>query len=143
MVRLEEFVIHTTKYNDYINITKQVLDIVERSGIKNGVAFIMTAHTTTGITVNEALECLQSDMNDMMWRLVPEYEHYAHSRMLPSYGTTAGNPTGHLRAMLTGNHVIFPIKDGQVARGSAQEIFFCEYDGAQSRTVYVEVMGEV
>lgn len=142
MVRIDEFVIHTTKYNDFINITDKVLQIVGQSGVKNGMVLVMTAHTTTGVTVNEALECLQSDMGDMMWRLVPEYEHYAHSRMLHSYGTTAGNPTGHLRAMLTGNHAVFPLINGQVVRGGAQEIFFCEFDGAQSRTVYVEVMGE-
>ena len=44
--------------------------------------------------------------------------------------------------MLTGNHAVFPVEDRKLVRGSAQEIFFCEYDGAQSRTVYVEVMGE-
>ena len=142
MVRLEKFVIHTTKYNDFINITDRVEELVEQSGIREGMALVMTAHTTTGITANEALECLQSDMKDMLWRLVPEYGHYAHSRMLHSYGTTAGNPTGHLRAMLTGNHAVFPVWDGKMVRWDAQEIFFCEFDGAQSRTVYVEIMGE-
>ena len=117
MVRLEKFVIHTTKYNDFINITDRVVDLVWQSGIKDGMALVMTAHTTTGITANEALEWLQSDMMDMMWRLVPEYGHYAHSRMLHSYGTTAGNPTGHLRAMLTGNHVVFPVSEGKIVRG--------------------------
>ncbi|MDO4345003.1 MAG: secondary thiamine-phosphate synthase enzyme YjbQ [Eubacteriales bacterium] len=142
MVRLDSFVIHTTKYNDYINITEKVKGLVEGSGIKDGVAFVITAHTTTAVTVNEDLECLQSDMKDMMWRLVPEDHPYAHARMLHSYGTTAGNPTGHLRSLLTGNHAVFPVRDGKLIRGGAQEIFFCEYDGAQSRTVYVETMGE-
>jgi thiamine phosphate synthase YjbQ (UPF0047 family) len=44
--------------------------------------------------------------------------------------------------MLTGNHAVFPVWDGKMVRGDAQEIFFCEFDGAQSRTVYVEIMGE-
>ena len=142
MVKLKKFVIHTEKYNDFINITKRVEQLVEEAGIEKGVAFVITAHTTTGITVNEALECLQSDMKDMLWRVIPEDAPYAHARMLHSYGTTAGNPTGHLRAMLTGNHAVFPVEDRKLVRGSAQEIFFCEYDGARSRTVYVEVMGE-
>ena len=58
MVRLEKFVIHTTKYNDFINITDRVEELVEQSGIREGMALVMTAHTTTGITANEALECL-------------------------------------------------------------------------------------
>lgn len=142
MVKLSKFVIHTKKYNDFINITEQVEKEVENSGITNGVVFIITAHTTTGITVNECLECLQSDMMDLMYRLVPEYAHYAHARMLHTYGTTAGNPTGHLRSHLTGNHCVFPIAEAKIIRGGAQEIFFCEFDGAQSRTVYVQVIGE-
>lgn len=142
MVRIESFVLHTTKYQDFINITERVEKIVGESGIQSGVAFVITGHTTTGITVNEALECLQSDMHDMLEGIAPENAPYAHGRMLHSYGTTAGNPTGHLRSMLTGNHSVFPVQDGRVIRGGAQEIFFCEYDGAQSRKVYVVTMGE-
>ena len=92
VVKLEKFVVHTTKYVDYINITKQVEEIVAASGIQNGLVAVITMHTTTGIMLNEALECLQSDMVDMMYRLVPEFDTYTHSRMLHSYGTTAGNP---------------------------------------------------
>lgn len=142
MVKLSEFIIHTTKYNDFINITEDVERMVAEMGIKDGLAFVVTMHTTTAITVNEALECLQSDMMNLMWNLVDEDAPYSHGRMLHSYGTTAGNPTGHLRAMLTGNHAVFPVQNGKIVRGGAQEIFFCEYDGAQSRKVYVEVMGE-
>lgn len=142
MVKLNHFVIHTTKYNDFVNITKEVESMVEESGVQNGVVFVITAHTTTGITVNESLECLQSDMKEMLWRLIPEDMPYSHSRMLHSYGTTAGNPTGHLRAMLTGGQATFPVQDGKILRGGAQEIFLCEYDGAQSRKIYIQVMGE-
>lgn len=142
MVKLSSFELHTTKYCDFINITEEVEKHVAESGIKNGVVFVITSHTTTGITVNEALECLQSDMMDFMYRIVPEDAPYVHARMLHSYGTTAGNATGHLRSMLTGNHAVFPVVDGQILRGGAQEIFFCEFDGAQSRTVYVQIIGE-
>lgn len=142
MVKLSSFIIHTTSYIDFINITKEVEEHVAESGIKNGVVFVITAHTTTAITVNEALECLQSDMKNFLWKLVPEDFEYSHARMLHSYGTTAGNPTGHLRSMLTGNHTVLPLEDGKMVRGSAQEIFFCEFDGAQSRNVYIQVIGD-
>lgn len=52
-----------------------------------------------------------------------EYGHYAHSRMLHSYGTTAGNPAGHLRAMLTGNHVVFPVSERKIVRGCPGNLF--------------------
>ena len=47
MVRLEKFVIHTTKYNDFINITDRVEELVEQSGIREGMALVMTASLPT------------------------------------------------------------------------------------------------
>jgi thiamine phosphate synthase YjbQ (UPF0047 family) len=32
--------------------------------------------------------------------------------------------------------------DGQVIRGSAQDIYLAEFDGPQRRNVYLEVIGE-
>ena len=142
MDKLSEFVIPTTKQTEYINITEKVAQLVRKSGIRDGVAFVITAHTTSGITVNECLECLQSDMEVLMKDLVPEDRPYAHARMLHSYGTTAGNAPGHLRGMLTNNHAVLPVQNGKIVRGHAAEIFFAEYDGPQDRTVLVEVMGE-
>lgn len=142
MVKLEAFILHTKKYNEFINITEKVERIVNDTEITNGIVYIISAHTTTGVTVNESLECLQSDMQDFLTRIIPEDMPYAHARMLHSYGATAGNPTGHLKSMITGSHIVFPICNKKIVRGEAQEIFFCEYDGAQSRTVYVGIMGE-
>ena len=62
MIKSERITILTKKYNQMIVITGQVEEIVRNSGIKDGVVFIITNHTTTGITVNEGLECIQSDI---------------------------------------------------------------------------------
>jgi len=62
--------------------------------------------------------------------------------MLRDYGSTAGNPTGHLKAMLTGNHCHFPIVDGEMIRGEAQNIWFCEFDGPAQRNILVLVEGK-
>ena len=118
------------------------LDIVSNSKIKNGVVYVITAHTTTGIAVNEGLECLESDIHDLLSNLVPEDGNYAHARFLHSYGAMGNNPTGHLKSHLTGNHCVFPIADGTIRLGKAQEIYLCEFDGPQDRTVYITLMGE-
>ena len=72
----------------------------------------------------------------------PEDRPYSHARMLRDYGSTAGNPTGHLKAMLTGNHCHFMICDGVLQRGGAQDVYFCEFDGPASRNVLVIVEGQ-
>lgn len=139
---VDEIHIATEQYNEFDIITDQVEKIVAKSTVKNGMVTVLSKHTTTGITVNENLEDLQSDMSNMLSRLVPEDIPYSHARMLPEYGSTAGNPTGHLKGHLTGNHCHFAIIDGKVIRGGAQEIYFCEFDGPSQRTILVIVDGE-
>ena len=132
----------TKQYVELDVITPQVEAIVAESGVKNGMVTVMTKHTTTGVTVNEALECLESDIEVALSLFAPEDRPYSHARMLRDYGSTAGNPTGHLKALLTGNHCHFPIVDGQIVRGGAQEVYFCEYDGPASRNILVMVEGQ-
>ncbi|MBY0146420.1 YjbQ family protein [Neobacillus niacini] len=139
MMYIRSLSIFTDQYNQYQVITGEIERIVTDSGIKNGVVTVQTKHTTTGVTVNESLECLESDIDDFLKRLVPEDHPYAHARMLKDYGSTAGNPTGHIKALITGNHCHFPIIDGEVVRGGAQEVYFCEFDGPSERMVLVYI----
>ena len=132
----------TKQYVELDVITPQVEQIVAESGVKNGMVTVMTKHTTTGVTVNEALECLESDIEVALSLFAPEDRPYSHARMLRDYGSTAGNPTGHLKALLVGNHCHFPIVDGEIVRGGAQEVYFCEFDGPASRNILVMVEGE-
>ena len=129
----------TSAYNEMIVLTPQVEETVAESSVKNGMVTVLTKHTTTGITVNEALECLESDIQTALSLFAPEDRPYSHARMLRDYGSTAGNPTGHLKAMLTGNHCHFLIRDGRLDRGGAQDVYFCEFDGPAQRTILIIV----
>lgn len=142
MMYMESISILTKTYNSYQVITPQVLEIAKRSGIQNGMITVITRHTTTGVTVNEALECLESDIAEFLGKLAPEDHPYAHARMLRDYGSTAGNPTGHLKSLVVGNHCHMPILDGKVIRGGAQDIYFCEFDGPAHRTINVIIEGQ-
>ncbi len=127
---------------ELIKITDQVRQAVRESGVQNGVVYIITAHTTTGITVNESLPCVERDIVEAMDRLVPTDYPYNHNHFLHSYGTIGGNTPGHLKAMLTGNHCVYPVINGEVLFGDAQDIYFVEFDGIKKRKFFVYTMGE-
>ena len=131
----------TKRYNEFDVITPQVEEIVAQSGIQNGLVTVLTKHTTTGVTVNEALECLESDIETALSLFAPEDRPYSHARMLRDYGSTAGNPTGHLKALVTGNHCHFLLQEGKLVRGGAQDVYFCEFDGPAQRNILV-IVGE-
>ena len=85
---------------------------------------------------------MESDISDMLEKSAPLNETYAHAHFLPDYGATGNNSQGHLKSLLTGNHCVFPVIDGEIVCGGAQEIYLAEFDGPQRRRVYVEIMGE-
>lgn len=142
MVVLKELYRLSKKAEEYINITEEVHQLIRESGVKNGIAAVITSHTTTGIFVNEALPCVESDISDMLEKSAPLNETYAHAHFLPDYGATGNNSQGHLKSLLTGNHCVFPVINGEIVCGGAQEIYLAEFDGPQRRRVYVEIMGE-
>ncbi|MBQ7381009.1 MAG: YjbQ family protein, partial [Clostridia bacterium] len=63
------------------NIRKEILDIVEEAGIKNGTVAIVSHHTTCSVMVQECshdidsfeLEYLQHDLLDIMRKMIPDF----------------------------------------------------------------------
>ena len=127
---------------EMVKITDQVQKDVAASGITAGVVFVISMHTTTAIMINESLPCVEKDIELTLERLIPTDGDYVHTHMLPSYGTCSGNAPGHLKSMLCGNHCVLPVMDGKVAGGSAQDIYFVEFDGLKIRKYTVQIMGE-
>ena len=142
MIKVIPLNIMTNQYNQYFLITEDVKKAVADSGISNGMVTVQTMHTTTAVSVNEGLECLESDIDVFLRNLIPEDAPYSHNHMLKDYGSTGGNPTGHLKSMLLGNHCHFAIIDGKMIAGSAQDIWFCEFDGPSQRTINIIIEGE-
>jgi secondary thiamine-phosphate synthase enzyme len=134
--------IQTHLETELINITDCINDLVQRSGVKDGTVFVLSLHTTTGITVNEGLPDLEIDLANMIQQLVPERNSYHHARFLPSDGQMAVNAPSHLRGALLGFQVFFPIQGGEMVTGSRQTIYFVELDGPQYRSYVVHILGE-
>lgn len=140
--KLNRVKIQTQKETELIDITDQIHQIVEESGVSEGTVFVMSLHTTTAITVNEGLPDLEIDIADTIQRLVPDEQVYMHARFLETDGQMAINAPSHLRGALLGFQVFFPIQDHKVVRGARQTIYFVELDGPQERTYVLQVLGE-
>ena len=71
-----------------IKITDDVRKVVEESGVEKGIVYVITEHTTTGITENESLPCVEKDLMECLDRIAPEDYPYHHNHYLPTYGTS-------------------------------------------------------
>lgn len=133
--------LQTTADTQVINITDQVHAAVTESGIKDGVALILTMHTTSAITVNEGLEDIEDDLLELLKDIVPVSRRYRHARFLDSDGQMAVNAPSHLRGALFGMETLFPIENGALVIGARQTIYFVELDGPLQREWIVQVLG--
>ena len=145
------------------NISKEVIKIVEESGIKNGTCSIVSHHTTCSVMVQEAshdldsfdLEYLQHDLLDIMRKMVPDYAeegqyrhpgpiHAQYGRHVDEVGNwTSMNTDSHLRSVFFGRSETITIKDGKLDAGEFAHIYFIDWDHvrARSRQANITVMG--
>ncbi len=125
---IKQFTIQTSRRNEFIDITAQIQDLVEK--ISEGVATVFVPHTTTGITINENADpAVPRDILKKLEKLIPQQDNYSHME---------GNSDAHIKASLFGSSVRVIIKDGQLLLGTWQAIFFCEFDGPRTRKFYVQ-----
>lgn len=138
---VKRIAIETVQDVEVINITDIVKEAVTASGVQNGIVYVTTMHTTSGITVNEGLPDVEADLVSMLTRLAPEFGDYQHQRFLPSDGQMAVNSCSHQRSLLTGMQIAFPVENGAMTMGSRQTIYFAEFDGPLHREYLIHVIG--
>ncbi len=129
-----DFSISTKKRNQLMDITSQVRSAVKQSGITNGDVIVYCPHTTAAITINENAD--PSVIHDLLLTLEEVIPHHR-----PGYKHFEGNSDSHCKSSLIGCSEQVLIKDGALSLGTWQGIFFCEFDGPRSRTVFVQVRG--
>jgi secondary thiamine-phosphate synthase enzyme len=132
---VQEITLETDRKTQLVDITKQVQAAV---GDANGAraALVYVPHTTAGVTINEGADPLVGeDIESALLKVVHEDWHWKHTE-----DPDGPNAPSHVRATLTGSQVLIPLRDGQLALGTYQGIYFCEYDGPRSRKVFVTAL---
>ena len=127
-----EFQIKTAYHTQMVNITPDVRRVIEKCSIKNGLCIIYIPHTTAGITINENADPdVVRDLTYELNKMVPWEDGYYHYER---------NSAAHLKASMMGFSQTVILHDGELLLGRWQDIYFCEFDGARTRTVVVKVI---
>ncbi len=121
--------VRSTVREEFIDITPRVREEVRRAGVHEGVCVVFCPHTTAGLTVNEHADpAVAADVLSALARIVPDDAAWTHLE---------GNAPAHVKASLMGSSVQLPIVDGDLALGTWQGLFLCEFDGPRSRRVWL------
>ncbi|MBM4176739.1 MAG: YjbQ family protein [Ignavibacteria bacterium] len=127
---------NTKKRREYLNITSEVEDVVQQSGVKEGMVLVSAMHITAGVYVNDAETGLIQDIDEWLENLAPFNPNYRHHR------TGEDNGDAHLKSLIVHHEVIVPITNGKLDFGPWQQIYYAEFDGQRRKRVIVKVMGE-
>ena len=129
---LKEITIKTNAQTEILDITAQVQNAVDESGITEGLCCVFVPHTTAGVTINENADpSVKQDIVMELNKVIPFDDNYSHLE---------GNSAAHIKASIIGSSVNVPVKNNYLLLGTWQGICFCEFDGPRTRKYYVKII---
>jgi len=130
----KELKVSTENRYQLIDITEDIEQIVKESKVENGLVLIFVPHSTSGILLTENEEGLKNDWLKIFKKLTSGID-FEHNKI-------DDNADSHLLSGLIGQGKFLPIKDGEIIKGTWQQIFLAEFDGPRERKVIVEIINK-
>ena len=122
----------------FINITNQVEEALQESGIKEGLCLINAMHITASVFINDDERGLHEDYKKWLEELAPHepISQYHHNR------SGEDNGDAHLKRQIMGREVVVAVTDGKLDFGPWEQIFYGEFDVRRRKRVLVKIIGE-
>ena len=133
----KKLIFNTKNRREFINITTQVIDCLNDSGIKDGLCLVNAMHITASVFINDDESGLHHDMEVWLEKMVPEkpYNQYRHNGY-------EDNADAHLKRNIMGREVVVAVTNGNLDFGPWEQIFYGEFDGKRDKAVLVKIIGE-
>ncbi|MCD6480683.1 MAG: YjbQ family protein [Thermoplasmata archaeon] len=136
MMYREVITLDTKGEMDIVDITDEVEKVIERSGIKDGIAHIFCPGSTGAITTIEYEDGLLFDLPAALEKIAPRGAYYKHEERWHD-----GNGHSHVRASIIGCDITVPFENRRLMTGTWQQIVFIECDvRARKRRIIVSVL---
>ena len=133
----KELWFNTAQRMAFINITRQVAECLEESGIKEGLALVNAMHLTASVFINDDERGLHHDFEEWLEQLAP------HARSRWQHNESGeDNADAHLKRQVMGREVVVAVTNGRLDFGPWEQIFYGEFDGRRRKRVLVKIIGE-
>jgi len=122
----------------FINITPKIEELVQRSGVTEGLCLVNAMHITASVFINDDESGLHQDYEMWLEKLAPHAptNAYRHNR------TGEDNADAHLKRQIMGREVVVAITKGKLDFGPWERIFYGEFDGKRRKRVLVKIIGD-
>lgn len=134
----KELIMHLPTVTGYVNITPDVQQAIDESGVKEGLVLVNPMHITASVFINDDERGLHHDFGVWLEELAPHepISKYHHNR------TGEDNADAHLKRQVMGRDVVVAITKGKLDFGTWEQIFYGEYDGRRKKRVLIKIIGE-
>lgn len=121
----------------FVNITPQVRQAVEDSGVREGLVLCNAMNITASVFINDDESGLHHDYELWLEKLAPEkpYSQYRHNGY-------EDNADAHLKRTVMGREVVVAITGGKLDFGTWEQIFYGEFDGKRDKRILIKIIGE-
>lgn len=137
-VNTQTIQLRTKGHADMHDITRQIEEALQRSGLTNGTLTLFCPSSTSAVTTIEYESGALADLRRLFDEIVPADRAYQHNQR---WGD--GNGHSHVRAALLGPSLTVPFVAGRLTLGTWQQILYVDFDNRpRSRELVVQIMGE-
>ena len=124
--------------SDVHDITRELVRLVEHSGLGSGTLTVFCQSSTSALTTIEFEPGAVADLKRMFEELVPSNRDYAHNATWDD-----GNGQSHMRASLLGPALTIPFVEKTLTLGTWQQVIHVDFDiRPRKRELVVQMMGE-
>lgn len=132
---LRRLQVPTRAQTEFVDITREVAQVVREQGVADGIVYVYCPHTTCGLTIQENADPgVQHDMLLLLKRSAPRDD--------PAYRHIEDNSAAHLQASTMGFSQMLFIEGGRLVLGRWQALYLTEFDGPRQRTVIIKVAAD-
>ena len=137
-VKTANITLNTKGNSDIQDITREVIHLVEQSGLRSGTVTIFCPSSTSGLTTVEYEPGAVADLKRLFDELVPANHNYAHNATWED-----GNGHSHMRASLLGASLTIPFVEKNLTLGTWQQVIYVDFDTRpRHRELVVQMVGE-
>jgi len=132
----KELTFNINQRRGLVNITRQVQQAVDESGVKEGLALVNPMHITASVFINDDESGLHHDFEVWLEKIAPEKPHsqYRHNGF-------EDNADAHIKRSVMGRESVVAITGGRLDLGTWEQIFYYEFDGKRDKRVLIKVIG--
>jgi secondary thiamine-phosphate synthase enzyme len=107
------------------NVTRQVQEVVTRSGMQTALCTVFIQHTSASLVIQENADPnVLRDLGDWMDELAPESRAWIHDDEGPD------DMPAHARSAITKTYETIPVSAGRLALGTWQGLYVWEHRAA-------------